>query len=530
MSFRYNGGDCSQSFNIQESDLFTCEDFNGGPPREEGTLSYVQAFELGGGEMYFEGFVPVGDLFTLDADEKVSANMNITIYDPAGSQDPAVIVSPENLLQTVKYHSSCSRGLFLKDRFGSSQLVEFVSEDQGLITCFINATLTVSLSIPISAEAETVRLTGLGTLSNIYGFVNKTDEVNGIIISPGMPYKAEPIDITIDLTVRQRYTFFTAIVGETIDGEDECNGSDFFEFTAGNPLPPIFPTLAPTTSPTITPYPTPDPKTSPCELAARVRCVVLDGPTSSCQALTAPLVDQCNGADNSITNLRFQYTGGNCDGLENCDDRDGGPSGVEEVYMEAKDKDGKYFSGVAKLGDFVDIPNPAGFSEGTIDIDVFTVDPDEEDSKGDRLQQLELSTECLNPSDPGEVLVLGNGYGGVTFSAFTSVLDGEQTIFAEVQVSYIAANDGPLPAILSSGIVDSFFSGPGQELIATPESLDRFESKTLLVEKKQVNLRDEQGRTLVFGLFTQGTADTSGMVECSDSTLLFFTVGPVASP
>jgi hypothetical protein len=76
----------------------------------------------------------------------------------------------------------------------------------------------------------------------------------------------------------------------------------------------------------------------------------------------------------------------------------------------------------------------------------------------------------------------------VTLSAFTSVLDGEQTIFAEVQVSCIAANDGPLPTILSSGIVDSFFSGPGQELITTPESLDKFESKTLLGEKKQVNL------------------------------------------
>jgi hypothetical protein len=126
----------------------------------------------------------------------------------------------------------------------------------------------------------------------------------------------------------------------------------------------------------------------------------------------------------------------------------------------------------------------------------------------------------------------------VTLTALTTVLDGERSIFVEVQVSYIVVNDGPLPAILSSGVVDSlFFSGPGQELIGTPESLDKFESsKTLLVETKQVNLQDELAprfppfQPFVFGLFTQGTADTSGMVECSDLTGLHFTVGAIILP
>jgi hypothetical protein len=160
--------------------------------------------------------------------------------------------------------------------------------------------------------------------------------------------------------------------------------------------------------------------------------------------------------------------------------------------------------------------NPVRFERGTIDIDIeieiFTVDPaHDRDKKGDSLQQLELSTECL--PDESVALVLGNVYGGVTLVSFTNNQDGEQTLFADVQLTHIVMNDSPLPAILTSARIDSFFSGPGQEQITSPEPMDKFETNILLTENRLLNLREEEGQTFVFGLTTTGMADASGRLE-----------------
>lgn len=86
MTFLYNGGNCDLSFNIQPSTLFECFDFDGGPPTEDGAVSYITAFELGadfefGGDgVYFAGFATVGEEFTMFAGDEFAANMNITIY------------------------------------------------------------------------------------------------------------------------------------------------------------------------------------------------------------------------------------------------------------------------------------------------------------------------------------------------------------------------------------------------------------------------------------------------------------------
>jgi hypothetical protein len=46
---------------------------------------------LGDEEIYFEGFVNTGDICTLNASpgDRLSADMNITIYDPRGQTNPA---------------------------------------------------------------------------------------------------------------------------------------------------------------------------------------------------------------------------------------------------------------------------------------------------------------------------------------------------------------------------------------------------------------------------------------------------------
>jgi hypothetical protein len=86
--------------------------------------------------------------------------------------------------------------------------------------------------------------------------MDKTDEVYGTILT-GNELELNPIQYTVDVTMRLRYTFFATIVAETFDGSSECNRFGFHEFIAGINLPPLFPTVTPLTAfPIITPYPT----------------------------------------------------------------------------------------------------------------------------------------------------------------------------------------------------------------------------------------------------------------------------------
>ena len=536
MTFRYTPGDCSQSFNIQPSDKFSCTDVNEGPPTEEGVQSYIVAFRLGGGggdEDYFQGFVNTGELWTLTAGEgnKVSADMNITIYDPRGSTDPAEITQPQNMLQTVNYHSSCSRNLFLKDRFGNNQIVEWTSETIGLVTCFIETGLEITVDIPIETEAETgpIRLLEMTTLHNYDPFIfNRTDEVNGVILGPGDTFTPTPFELDIDLTVRRRYTFFTTIVGETVETGQECNGDDFFEFTAGNPLPPIFPTVAPSASPTSSPYPTPDPETTPCGLEADIRCTVTEGSTRSCQALSVPDVrTTCiltgNNAPNvGLEELVFKYTGSNCQAdRPDCQDDNGGPNGLSEVWMEVSDRDGNYIEQVVPLDGFIKVENPTGFRQDRLDIEIYVYDPTDKNNRGDRLQR-----ERINPSCTVNELELGKEYGASTLTSFTDEANGQQALYATVEISYLIQNDSVFPAIAESGIVSSFFSGPNQEKIRNELEVDRFDILSLFTETQTLELEAASQAPVgfIFGLQLSGRVDNELETRCLDTATYNFVV------
>jgi hypothetical protein len=242
MKFRYSGGDCSQSFNIQPRSLFECFDFNGGPPTANDFTSYIIATALKDEELvYFEGLVNTTDIYTLyDGGNRFEANMDITIYNPRGETDPALIKTTANLLQAVQYHSSCSSNLFLKDRFGSNQLVEFTNEIQGTVTCFVTATVNITLENPQGSGVE-INLLELNSVVNFDPFtINKDVDVIGMgPLLEGMTFSPTPIVVTLDLSARQSYIFFTTVVGEPLDGSTEqCNGVHLFEFDAGNlPIP-----------------------------------------------------------------------------------------------------------------------------------------------------------------------------------------------------------------------------------------------------------------------------------------------------
>ena len=542
MLFRYTPGDCSQSFNIQNSDLFSCEDFNEKPPTEEGVQSYVAAFELGGGDIYFEGFVNTGELWELTngLNNAVSANMNITVWDPRGSTDPDDIKSPANILQTVKYHSSCSRNLFLKDRFGNHQLVQWTSEELGLITCFIDASLDITIDIPIDVEDDDpIRLLEMTILHNYEPFVfNRTGEVNGVELGPGDSLEVSPLEVTLDLTTRQRYTFFTTLIGEALDGSSECNGDDFFEFTAGNPLPPIFPTVAPSASPTRSPFPTPDPETTPCNLEAAVSCRVFDASTRNCQQLAVPTIlstcvgmiegsrDEPDIPDPVVTELKFLYTGENCQNTRpDCRDSNGGPNGAQEVWVEINDRDGDYVAQVIQLGDFVSISNPSGFSRNQIKIEIYLYDPTEDDNRGDRLQRERIEPLC---EDNPESLTLGTDYGAMKLTFFQSERDGIQSLYATVQLTYTIENDSVFDAVISSAVKSSFFSG-SEELVPGNQAIGRFEEVEIFQESQTLNLEEASQAVIgfLFGLVVEGRRDDGPIsLACDDNAVYFFTVAP----
>ena len=182
----------------------------------------------------------VGSLYNHDSGgERFSANSLITIYKNNNTGDLA------NLLQSVQYHSSCSSTLFLKNRFGASILAQWTNEEQGTVSCFGNQTFNIEVDIPIDFEGGPATVTSLVVASNIDPFFfNLTDSVAGVEVSAGETLQTT-VAVPIDLTEKRTYNMLVTLQAETAGGVT-CAASDLVSFTAGYPLPPIFPTFAPT--------------------------------------------------------------------------------------------------------------------------------------------------------------------------------------------------------------------------------------------------------------------------------------------
>lgn len=245
MGFLYNGGGCSGSWNVQEAEgKFFCNDFNGGPPTERGEKSFIVVTDLKGETIFHSDYVLVGSIYTLyDGGEDFPADQLITIYQQNSTDDPS------SVLQSIQYHSSCSSNLFLKDRFGASQLVLWVNEDQGVISCFANQTFNLDIAIPIDIEGGPATVTGLTISSNVEPFFfNLTEKVAGIQADAGNIIQTT-IAIPIDLTEKKTYSLLMTLTAVTAAGQS-CIATELMRFDAGYPLPPIFPTFSPTGSPT----------------------------------------------------------------------------------------------------------------------------------------------------------------------------------------------------------------------------------------------------------------------------------------
>ena len=447
--------------------------------------------------------------------DKLSADMNITIYDATG---PEPIVQGANIQQTLYVHLSCSQPLFLKDRFGANQVVQWIEDSGRNVTCF-QQTVTGDLVVSLDAANQEVpvRLLTMNIISNVAGAINKTDEVNGEILEPGGEIILTPIVVEVDLTERVRYTFFTTITGETLDGSQMCNGFDFYECIAGIALPPFFPTLAPTPSPTTTPFPTPDPEVTSCEIRAVIECLVTNPfIENGCDGLAAPTAVSCSpGAE--ISELFFEYTGMNCEGQEFCEGD--GPNGLEQVYIVITDcETSSFWDGTVNLGDIIRVNSRGNFLCDTIEVFIQTVDFDEaeRENNGVELQTLVLATSC-------PFWTLNENYGALRLTQYASDLDGIQATTAEVFLNFAVDNQGVFDATINAGTISSpFGSGPVPN---TPVEVAKRTRVSLLEQTQTVDLIGATpGTVFDFSLLLEGVADTQFALPCDDFTNYTFTL------
>ena len=170
---------------------------------------------------------------------------------------------------------------------------------------------------------------------------------------------------------------------------------------------------------------------------------------------------------------------------------------------------------------------PSRFSGDDLEIETETVEiNDKGENKNDRLQTVDTSIQCIQAGET-PTIVLGNEFGGVLLTAFTSNDEdvGEQTLFVTVQLSYSVENRGVFDATLNSAILSSFFSGPNQQLISAPQTLEKRSSLQLLAEEMLLDVREAVLQpAFVFGLEVKGEAINSGGGECDDFPVFFFQV------
>ncbi|KAI2508523.1 hypothetical protein MHU86_5922 [Fragilaria crotonensis] len=231
LTFRFNGGDCLDSNNIQDPRIYSCEDFFDGPPAADdfGAEAYMIITDIKGqGINYFDGIIAVGDVFNITnilPNPVIVANVNVTIYDG----EPA----PENIRETIIIHTSCSQVTFLKDRYGVLELIGFQNPSQGYQACIVP--VSFDFAIQNTAEGFNAVVESLTVVTNFdppNNFLNYTDEVVGFVLNPGteLPLTSNPINI--DLSIRKRYTAQATVQGVSPEGFS-CRGSGFTNFTAG---------------------------------------------------------------------------------------------------------------------------------------------------------------------------------------------------------------------------------------------------------------------------------------------------------
>ena len=508
MTFRYSGGDCSQSDNLQPRQKFNCIDINGGPPIAAGSLSYITVVPTIGGSAYFAGPVAVGEKYTLNEDfnfDKLAADMTVQVFDSQGG----------TLLQQVDMHLSCSQPLFLFDKFGAGQVTEWIETDGRIVSDKQTDVQTGTIEVQLDTTSgilKPVRLLEMTVLSNTLDEpIDYTPQIAGLVLNPGDTIELEGFGIDIELTELTRYTFFTTLIGETLDGTNTCNGFDFLECTIGFNLNPVFPTMMPTPRPTTTGFPTRDPETNACEVSTSIVCSVESLQGISCNQLKAPDSESCpDGAELLVAYLKYDGSLG------------------DSVFLEVVcDKSTTYIDRVIQ-SDETFLFRTRSNSCDEVNFIVYTSDPNID---GSFLQQSAISTTCPGPWTIGATIA-----DVFSLEAFIDTIDDGITFElhideVEVQLDYVAANTGQFPLTVLGGEISDITVGPGDSGIGGLATLDGLpvelaprSQQVLQSNTETVKIAGRTGDVITYSFSVFAQTGNQFALPCEDETSQVFSL------
>jgi len=436
--------------------------------------------------------VKVGEKYTLNEQrtfDKLSADMTITIFESQGGA----------LLQIVDVHLSCSQPLFLFDKFGSSQVTQWVETSGRVVTDTQTGveTGTIEVALDTSNEQKPVRLLEMTVLTNTQDQpIDYTSQVAGQILAPGSSIELPGFKIDIELGQQVRYTFFTTIIGETLDGTNMCNGNDMLECIVGFNLNPVFPTMVPTPSPTITPLPTNVPNITSqreCTIGSQISCAVIkpEG-VFTCETLKAPVAETCPaGAELLRAFLRY--------------DGSLGPS----VFLEITCDSSEYIAELIQTGQTAEF-NTRGSSSACVEATA-TVYGSDPLNGGSSVGSSNLQVACPGPWTLGATIAPGFILDSYVSSTDNGITFDYNTPEVEIELNFIGQNEGSVPLTITSGeTVSPLGTGPINGL---PTTVAANNEQILLSQVGNIQLSGQSGQTLTFSQVLFGVSD-AGALPC----------------
>ena len=427
--------------------------------------------------------------------DKLSADMVLEIY----SADPA---AGGALLQSTMVHLSCSQALFLFDKFGSSQVTEWIETDGRIVTDeqlnVPSGELVVELDTTITKPVRLLELQVLASTSTMP--FDYTDEVNGVILNPGDSITLDPIPIDIELGQRVEYVFFTTITGETLDGTNQCNGNSFLSCTVGFNLAPIFPTTLPTPRPTLTQFPTGNPEDTACSIAAEIKCSVIYPVDNviSCDRLRGGVSETCP-QDERILRAYLEYDGSL------------GPS----VFVVPTCDKNEYQTRTVQAGEIYEFSTRAS---DVCEVVTFTIydSGDLTGNNGNFIQENDVIIPCPGPWTIGNQIIPG-----FTLAYYVSTADGGASfnfnvLEAELQFDYIALNFGRTPLRATAGTVDAPAPFASGIVTGLPVTIPQRQTAVLSTDTASLSLQGTEPASYTFSV--SGTTANVFENPCASTT------------
>lgn len=537
LMFVYHGGNCDQSISLQKSKgVMFCADVRGGPSAAAGTQAFVHVTDLEGQVILHSDFVAVGSTLTLrnnGGTKALPSNHLITIHEDDQVKNPA------KLLQVVQFRSTCPRDptpeLYLKDRFGGVELVEWTNDSQGRISTFVDQPFNLDITAPLQLDGGThLTLTKLVVHSNsVPPELDLSDKVTGLQLTAGETVSLA-VNLPVDLTTRKTYQLWAtaeAAASAAEEGARASRGTSQSSFTAGYPVPPGFPVPAPAPpvprpeAPTSTTSSRQDPSLARCHLEADIECR-----TSSnvgCRTIAPPSHMLCDTNSGIPSKLEFLVTGQNCGLDKDCYDAfpgvDIADAKVHLSIRNARNQNLVGYNGVVDIGTIVTITEGL---EGSVLVFIYTVGAN--DTPGQPLQANLIETTCHGQSNR-DVTLLQN-HGALQVVSFTNADQGTQTVLQKLTFTYVVRNDAVgVHAQVVSAVKTVPRSDPTTVLSTPPESslvLAPGQEVTLGTDVLMLNAAAAAavGTTYQYDLEVSGIGVESGQ-PCFDEESYVFKVG-----